>query len=78
MDRVILVATVLSFALWVTAHVATVFGLATRTPRWRALVALLVLPLAPYWAARERMRARAVVWILAALGYTAAGVLCWR
>ena len=41
---------VLAFATLVTVHVAIVLGLAWRYPRWRALAALVVPPLAPYWA----------------------------
>lgn len=74
-DLVVLVAIVVFFALWVTAHVATIFGLAKRTPRWRALVAFLVVPLAPYWALRDGMRVRAALWVLGAIGYAVAAFL---
>lgn len=75
MDVAVLVGLIASFALLVTAHLAIVFGLAMRTPRWRALVAFFVAPLAPYWALRDRMRVRAALWILAALGYAVAALL---
>ena len=48
---------------------AIVFGLALRPPRWRALVALTVPPLAPYWGARGGMHARVVVWGASAAAY---------
>jgi len=60
---------VASFGVFVTAHVALVFGLAVRHPRWRALVALPVAPLAPYWGARAGMHARVVVWGISAAAY---------
>jgi len=60
---------VASFAVLVTAHVAVVGGLALRPPRWRAIVALVVPPAAPYWAWREKMRARAIAWAAALVVY---------
>jgi hypothetical protein len=60
---------VVAFAIVVTAHVAIAFGLVRRTPRWRAPLAFAVVPLAPYFAWREQMRVRAVVWIAGALLY---------
>ena len=70
MTDMILVATlVLALALLITAHVAIAYGLLWKTPRWRAPLALLVAPLAPYWAWRERMRVRACVWAAALLLY---------
>lgn len=77
-DPTVLAALVVGFAALVTTHVTIVFGLATHAPRWRALAALLVPPLAPWWAARERMHVRAGVWVLAALVYGAALVLATR
>jgi hypothetical protein len=55
----------------VTAHVAIAWGLAWSATgsRWRAGAALLLPPLAPYWALRAKMWLRAAVWILAALVY---------
>ncbi len=44
---------VLSFAAWVTTHVALAARLALRSqPRWRGLVALVVPPLAPMYGFR--------------------------
>jgi hypothetical protein len=48
--------------LFITAHVTITYGLAWRPPRWRALVAFFVAPLAPFWAWREHMRFRAGIW----------------
>ena len=61
-DLVVIVTLVLAFALFLTAHVAIVYGLAVRTPRWRAAAALFVAPLGAYWAWRGQMRIRAGIW----------------
>ena len=71
-DRLAVGAVVLSFAVLCTAHVAIAAGLSRRSPRWRAAVGLIALPLAPYWAARERMWVRAALWSLGLLGYVIA------
>ena len=74
-DGVAFVAVVVAFAIAVTAHVTIVFGLARRHPRWRAAAAFFVVPLAPYWALREKMRARAAMWIVGVVGYVVARAL---
>jgi hypothetical protein len=71
-DAIVLGAVVAAFAALVTAHVTIAIGLARRRPRWRALVALVVPPLAPAWALSGRMTVRGVVWIASALGYLVA------
>lgn len=71
-DVTVLAVIVLSFALLATAHVTIVVGLARRSPRWRALAALVLLPLAPYWALRARMRVRGVAWLFAFVAYVIA------
>jgi hypothetical protein len=68
---VVLAVLVLAFATLVTVHVTLAIGLARRAPRWRGLVALVVVPLAPWWGWQERMRFRGVVWIVAAVVYGA-------
>jgi hypothetical protein len=68
-DEVVSAALVLAFASLVTAHVALVAGLAARPPRWRAVVALVVAPLAPWWGRTEGMHRRAVAWVGSAVGY---------
>ena len=73
-DLLLYLATVLGFAVAVTAHVTIVVGLAARRPRVRALVALVLVPLAPYWAVRERMRVRAAAW---GIGVVAYGLARW-
>jgi hypothetical protein len=77
-DATVLALLLLAFAALVTAHFTLVFGLSRRPPRWRALVALIVAPLAPWWGWRERMRARGAVWIAAAAIYVIALALALR
>ena len=62
---------ILASTTMATIHVAIVLGLAVLDPRWRAVVALLVPPLAPYWALQNRMFTRGVVWIGSGVLYTA-------
>lgn len=62
-DAILVSGWVLAFATLVTVHVAIVLGLAWRVPRWRALAALFVPPLAPYWALRGGMAVRGAIWI---------------
>ena len=71
---VLVAAVVLAFAFLVTAHVAIAVGLLGRRPRWRAPVALVFAPIAPYWAWKERMRVRAGVWTAGLVVYVIARV----
>lgn len=77
-DAVLITGVVLAFAAVVTAHLALVAGLAMRPPRWRALVSLVVPPLAPYWGFRESMRWRAALWLATAVTYVVFRVLAAR
>ncbi len=70
-DAVALALLVLAFATLVTVHVTLAAGLAARAPRWRGPLALVLPPLAPWWGWRTRMRARTVVWLVAAAIYVA-------
>lgn len=74
-DIVVVALLVLAFASLVTTHVAIAFGLLRRRPRWRAVVALALPPLAPYWAWREQMRTRAALWVGALAVYAVALLL---
>jgi hypothetical protein len=67
-DEAVSVALVVAFASWVTAHVSLSAGLAAQPPRWRALVALVLPPLAPVWG-RGRMRVRVSIWVASAVLY---------
>ena len=70
-DGVAFVALVIAFATCVTAHVCIVFGLARRPPHWHAAAALVVVPLALYWAVRAKMYGRAAAWVLGVASYVA-------
>jgi hypothetical protein len=76
-DEIVAAALVLAFAVLVTVHVTIVAGLLGRAPRWRALPALVVAPLAPYWAWRT-MRRRALVWVASAAAYAVLRVIASR
>jgi hypothetical protein len=57
-----------------TTHIALVTVLANREPRWRAAVALMMPPLAPFWGLREgvpRMKFAAQIWVASAAIYAA-------
>jgi hypothetical protein len=69
MDLVLVALPSLTFAALVTAHVRLLCGLVVRPPRLRALWALLVPPLAPFWAYREKLRGWATVWAAALVAY---------
>jgi hypothetical protein len=73
-DDAVSLGLVMAFATLATAHVALVVGLASRRPWWRAPVALLVLPLAPWWGRTERMHARTLTWLVSAAAYV---VMLW-
>jgi hypothetical protein len=64
---VVLVAAAL--ATFVGMHVALLVALALRRPRHRALVALVVPPLAAYWSWRAGIRRRVGVWAVALVVY---------
>jgi hypothetical protein len=69
-DGILVLGLVLAFAALVTVHVAIVLGLAWRDPRWRAVAAFFVPPLAPYWAVQSGMMIRAAIWIGSVVLYT--------
>jgi hypothetical protein len=69
MDLVLVALPSLAFAALVTAHVRLLFGLVAREPRVRALWALVVPPLAPYWGYREALRGWAMAWAIALVTY---------
>jgi hypothetical protein len=77
-DLVTIVALAIAFAILVTAHLAIVVGLLRRSPRWRAPVALVVPPLAPFWAWREKMRVRGIAWVVGGVAYVIALTFAMR
>lgn len=78
MTQFVFGALVLAFATLLTLHVTLAIGLARRIPPARALLALVVAPLVPWWAWRARMRVRGVLWVAAALAYGAVLALAIR
>jgi hypothetical protein len=74
LDAFLVFAIVASFAAFVTAHIALAVGLVGRKPRARGLVALFIMPLAPYFGIREKMWARSILWAAALVAYLAARV----
>jgi hypothetical protein len=77
-DLASLLFTTFAFGLFVTAQVALVVSLALRPPRWRALLAFLMPPLAVYFGWRERLRTWASVWLGSAAAYATALLLSSR
>jgi len=74
-DMIVVVAVVLAFAVMITAHMAIVYGLAFRAPRWRAPVAFAFAPAGIYWALKEHMRVRAWLLVGSVVVYALARVL---
>jgi len=68
-DIIVIGGLVLAFATLISAHVAIAYGLLKQSPRWRAALAFLVPPLAPYWALRLGMMVRGTVWVAAVIAY---------
>lgn len=58
-----------AFGLLVTAHVRLVIGLFARGFPFRALLALLVPPLAPYWGNENGMRTWSALWVTSGVLY---------
>ena len=76
LDRLSVGLLVVSFAVLLTTHVTLAIGLARRIPRGHALLAFFAFPLAPWWAWKERMRVRSILWILAASIYEIGRASC--
>ena len=69
MDLLLVVLPALCFGLLATVHVGLALSLARDVPRWRALVALVVPPLAPYFAFVANRRRLMVTWVVALVAY---------
>ena len=80
MSRDELAAAVLigSLATWEVLHVRLSMRLMRRQPRWRGIVALVIPPLAPYWAIRAGDRAHAIAWGVTLLAWGVARLLFAR
>ncbi len=73
MNRALAIGVALVLLVFLGAHASLLGSLVTHRPRYRAAVALVVPPLAPYWGWRAGLRRRVYVWSAALLLY-AAGV----
>ncbi len=72
-DTAVLVALLLSFATFVTAHIAIAGRLLfRREDRWRGLVVVVAPPLAFLWAVRRGWRASAALWAGSVVVYAVA------
>jgi hypothetical protein len=74
-DASVTIALVLSFALLVTTHVATLFALWRRGPARTALAATVVPPVAPIVALAWGLRVRPALWAASAAVYVTALLL---
>ena len=72
MKPVLTLVLAMALVMEVGAHVGLLAGLARRGPRWRAVVALFLPPLAPYWGWQLGMTRRTYTWIAALAAYTIA------
>ena len=68
-DELVYALLVAAFAAFMTAHVALCLALSGRAPRFRAVIAFVAFPLAPYWGAKDGQRKRVALWGLFALAY---------
>lgn len=74
-DGALTIAVITTFAVLVTVHVATIFGLVKRRELLHAAGGLVFPPFAPYCAFVRGMRVRAVLWGVAASLYCVALLL---
>jgi hypothetical protein len=77
-DDGVVLALVVAFATLVTVHLSLVAALARTRPWWQALIALVIVPLAPVWGHRARLHVRTALWVTTAALYLAARVLASR
>jgi hypothetical protein len=71
MDLLLVLLPALCFGLLVTVHVYLAAVLTREVPLWRALLAFVVPPLAPYYAYVARRRVLTATWIAALVAYGA-------
>ena len=74
-DAAVWLALVVAFATLLTAHLFIAVRLTLNKPRYRGIVALVVVPLAPLWAYEKRWRAAFWCWLTAVAVYTVALVV---
>lgn len=69
MDLLLVVLPALCFGLLVTVHVYLSAVLMRELPFWRALLAFVVPPLAPYFAFVAKRRWLSLTWVVALVAY---------
>ncbi len=77
-DELVFVGLVLTFAAFLTAHVALCLAIAASPPRSRAIAAFVVFPLAPFWGAKDGQYKRVVLWVLFGIAYVVFRFLAQR
>jgi hypothetical protein len=65
----------LALVLYAGSHLAILVGLFRVPPKYMGFVALVLPPLAPYYAWRRGLRRRTLVWLGALLAYAAAVIV---
>jgi hypothetical protein len=65
MNLAIMLTLVASFAILCTTHLSLVLALTLKKPRWKGPLALVLVPLAPYWGLNAHMRLRSLTWVVA-------------
>lgn len=78
MEAIRLVILAIAFGVLTTAHVALLFVLAGQPPRWRAVAALIVPPLAPYWGWQEQARFASATWVFGLIAYVVSLLIALR
>ena len=74
-NAVVTIVLLVGFAVLVTVHVATLFGLGKRGKVSTVLSGFVFPPAAPYLAFVRGMRVRAILWVVAASVYVVALLL---
>jgi hypothetical protein len=69
MTRALAAAVALVLLVFLGAHFALIGALLARRPRYRAAVAFVLPPLAPYWGWRAGLRRRVYLWTITLLLY---------
>jgi hypothetical protein len=69
LDLALLLLPPAALALFLTAHLAIVTRLIGQPPRWRALAALLVPPLAFFWGKKADMNGLCRLWLGSLVAY---------
>jgi hypothetical protein len=73
-------ALVLTFASWLTVHLAITVALLGQRPRWRGALCLLppLSPVAAYWALRQGMHRLVGLWGVSGVAHLALVYVAYR